>query len=46
MFKVTRIYSDINGDSRFEDVEIPLKESGEIGSLSDLIPVTGFVFEV
>lgn len=44
MFKVTRIYSDTNGDSCFEEVEIPLTESGEIGSLSDLIPATGVVF--
>ena len=44
MFKITRIFSDENGDSRFEDIEIPLKEAGEIGSLSNLIPAQGVIF--
>ena len=44
MFIVTRIYSDENVDSRFEDQEIPLKEGGEIGYLSDLVPAKGMIF--
>ena len=44
MFKVTRIYSDENGHSRFEDREIPLKEGGEIGNLSELVPAKGMIF--
>ena len=44
MFQVTRIYSDSNGDSHFEDVEIPLKEAGHIGKLSDSLPATGVIF--
>lgn len=44
MFNVTRVFTDENGDSRFEDVDIPLKTSGEIGFLSDLIPAKGVVF--
>jgi hypothetical protein len=44
MFKVTRIYSDTNGDSHFEDLQIPLKESGTIGLLSETLPATGVVF--
>lgn len=44
MFKITRVYSDENGDSHFEDQEIPLKEAGEIGALSELIPAKGVVF--
>ncbi len=32
--KITRIYSDENGDSHFEDVEIELFDKGDIGSLS------------
>lgn len=44
MFKVTKIFADENGDSRFENVEIPLKESGEIGFLSALIPAKGIIF--
>jgi len=34
-FAATRVYSDANGDSRFEDIAIPLNPSGEIGFLSD-----------
>ena len=44
MFSVTRIYSDSNGDSRFEDVEIELKEAGSVGKLSDVIPAKGIIF--
>ena len=33
--KVTRVYSDENGDSRFEVISIPLNDSGEIGRLSE-----------
>lgn len=34
-FKVTRVYSDANGDSRFEDIRIPLNDKGDIGFLSE-----------
>ena len=44
MFKVTRIYSDSNGDSHFEDIEIPLQEAGNVGKLSELLPATGVIF--
>jgi hypothetical protein len=44
MFSVTRIYSDSNGDSHFEDVEIELKEEGSVGKLSDVIPAKGIIF--
>jgi hypothetical protein len=44
MFSVTRIYSDNNGDSHFEDVEIELKEAGSVGKLSDVIPAKGIIF--
>lgn len=42
--KVTRVYSDINGDSRFEDVDIELFDNGEIGQLSDSINVKSLQF--
>ena len=41
---ITRIYSDINGDSQFEDIDITLKNSGDIGSLSEKFPVKDIVF--
>ena len=44
MFKVTRLYSDNNGDSHFEDMDIGLKESGSVGRLSDMLPAKGVVF--
>ncbi len=44
MFRITRVYTDKSGDSRFEDAEIELKEAGEIGFLSELIPAKGIVF--
>ena len=44
MFKITRVYSDSNGDSHFENIEIPLKEAGKVGKLSDVLPATGIIF--
>lgn len=44
MFKITKIYTDKNGNSQFEDEKIPLKESGEIGFLSELFPANGVIF--
>lgn len=42
--KITRIYCDQKGASHFEEIEIPLKDSGDIGSLSKTFPVTGVIF--
>lgn len=44
MFQVTRLFTDENGDSRFEEISIPLKEAGEIGKLSEGHPVTSIIF--
>lgn len=44
MIQITRIYSDKNGDSHFEDIEMPLNDHGEIGFLSDKIPVKEIIF--
>lgn len=44
MIQITRIYSDNNGESHFEDIEMPLKDYGEIGLLSDKIPVKDVIF--
>src|SRR5690625_3516739 len=35
MMQITRVYSDDNGDSRFEEISIPLNPSGDIGALSE-----------
>ena len=42
--KVTRVYSDKNGDSQFEDVDIELFDNGEIGQLSENIDVKSLQF--
>ncbi len=42
--KITRVYNDNNGESHFEDLEIPLNEAGPIGFLSSAIPVKDIIF--
>lgn len=37
MFPITRVYSESNGESHFEDIEIPLKEAGSVGKLSEVL---------
>lgn len=44
MFAITRIYSDSNGNSHFEDLEMPLEEAGEIGLLSAPLPAKQVIF--
>jgi hypothetical protein len=42
--KITRIYTGDDGESHFEDVEIPLIDRGGIGQISELEGATGVVF--
>ncbi len=42
--KILRVYSGDDGESHFEDVEIPLRDLGRIGRLSPLQEATGIVF--
>jgi hypothetical protein len=44
MFSVTRVYTDKNGDSQFEDMEIQLHDGGEIGLLSDPLSAKNIMF--
>ena len=44
MFPITRVYSDSHGDSRFEDLFIPLTDAGAIGKLSEGLPATSIIF--
>jgi hypothetical protein len=44
MFTIFRIYSDAQGESHFEDVTIPLKESGIVGKLSEAIETKTVIF--
>lgn len=41
---ITRIYSDEVGESHFENIEIELQDSGEIGKLSDNLPAKNIIF--
>lgn len=41
---ITRIYSDSHGDSRFEEISIPLKDMGMVGRLSDPVPAKSVIF--
>lgn len=42
--KATRIYADADGVSHFADIDVPLKDAGEIGRLSEPQPGAGVVF--
>lgn len=41
---ITRIYATPDGESHFEDVEVPLRDAGAIGALSDATPARDVVF--
>ncbi|MBC7846330.1 MAG: hypothetical protein H7Y10_07540 [Flavobacterium sp.] len=43
-YAITRIFADAAGESHFEDIKISLKESGEIGFLSEIQDVAGIIF--
>jgi hypothetical protein len=42
--KVTRLYTGPDGESHFEDMDIPLEDHGDIGRLSERIKATGIIF--
>lgn len=44
MFSITKVYSDSKGESHFEDIEIPLKDDGDIGFLSDKVVAKEVIF--
>ncbi|RDC55187.1 hypothetical protein DU508_18600 [Pedobacter chinensis] len=43
-FKITRIFTDSEGESHFQDINIPLNESGEIGLLSEAQNADSVIF--
>ncbi len=43
-FMITKVYSDINGDSQFEEIRVPLNPAGTIGYLSEKYEVESLVF--
>lgn len=44
IMKVTRLFEDGNGQSHFEDVDIPLSDTEDIGRLSSVLQATGVIF--
>lgn len=42
--KITRLYVDEQGETHFEDREVPWKESTAIGKLTEREPATGIIF--
>jgi hypothetical protein len=43
-YKITRIYSDADGESHFEELSVPLKDGGTIGFLSEAQKVGTLIF--
>jgi len=41
--RITRVYADERGESRFEDREIPLRDAGPIGHLSEPFPARAVI---
>ncbi len=42
--KVLRIYTGPDNQSHFEELQVPMKDSGKIGFISELIKASGVVF--
>lgn len=42
--KVTRLYTGDDGESHFQEEEIPLEDAGDIGRLSETMEATGIIF--
>ena len=43
---IVRLYTGADNQSHFEDMHIPLKSTGKIGFISELMKATGIVFRV
>ncbi len=43
-FPITRVFSDENGETHFGHKMIPMKNTGDIGSLSEALPVKSIIF--
>ncbi len=42
--KVTRLYTGSDGESHFEDIDVPLENTGGVGRRSELMKATGIFF--
>ena len=41
---VVRLYTGTDNKSHFEDLQVPLKDGGKVGFLSEKVPATGVLF--
>ena len=41
--KITRIWADTSGESHYSDMEIPVMDSGPLGSMSEPLPVRSMI---
>jgi hypothetical protein len=41
---ITRVYADEHGESHFADLDVPLRDRGPIGHLSEEIPAKAVIF--
>ncbi|MGD9342928.1 MAG: hypothetical protein PVJ25_02775 [Desulfuromonadales bacterium] len=41
---MTRIYTGEDGESHFAEIDIPIRDAGEIGALSERFPVSDIIF--
>jgi len=46
MITVVRLYTGPDNQSHFEDIQVPLKDAGKSGFLSERVKATGVVFRV
>jgi hypothetical protein len=42
--RVVRLYTGADNQSHFEDIDVPMKDAGKVGFLSERIAVTSLVF--
>ena len=42
--RITRVYADADGESHFGELEIPLRDAGEIGRLSEPVAAKSLIF--
>ncbi|HLV24794.1 MAG TPA: hypothetical protein VKZ41_00650 [Gemmatimonadales bacterium] len=42
--RITRVYATADGHSHFEEIDIPLRDGGDIGRLSEQLAARGVIF--
>ena len=42
--RITRVYASSDGESHFDEIDVPLRDAGEIGMLSEPVPARHVIF--